>query len=250
MYLMYVDESGDPGNNTAQSNYFCLSGIVVHESEWRQFIDSLVAFRKTLRLVYGLPIRSEIHSAEFLRKNAFGIAKHQRLAILRNYLDELAKLNSISITNIVVEKAGKPANFDIFEAAWRTLFQRFENTLTHGNYPGGYKRSYGCVFTDATSGKKLSNMMRKMAVYNPIPNRGGGGYRNMPILRIIEDPSERDSRASLPIQSCDVAAYFLQQKLRPNSYIMKKSARVYFDRLTPVLNTHASISDPQGIVRI
>lgn len=125
MYLMYVDESGDPGNNTIQSEFFCLSGMVVHESEWRQMIDAHIAFRRTMKSVYGLPVRAEIHSAELIRKDSFGIAKHQRLAILRNYLDELAKMNTISFTNVIVSKRGKPADFDIFGSAWTTLFQRF-----------------------------------------------------------------------------------------------------------------------------
>ena len=213
-------------------------------------INAHISFRRTLNTVYGLPLRVEIHSAELIRKDTFGIAKHQRLAILRNYLDELAKLNTISFTNIVVDKRGKANDFDIFGAAWRTLFQRFENTLVHGNYPGGYSRSFGTVFTDATSGKRLAQLMRKMSVHNPIPNRWNGGYRNIPISRIIEDPSERDSKASLPIQSCDVVAYFLQQKLRPNGYVKRKHASGYFDRLHPVLNLNASTNDPQGIVRI
>ncbi len=250
MYLMYVDESGDPGNNTAQTRYFCLSSIVVHESAWRQFIDSNIQFRRTMRDVYGLPLRVEIHSVDLIRKQQFHIEKFKRLAILRNYLDEMAKLNSISVINIVVDKQGKSLDFDIFGAAWRTLFQRFENTLAHGNFPGGYRRSFGTVYTDATSGKRLSKIMRKMASYNPIPNRLGTGYRNIPILRIIEDPSERKSEASLPIQACDVIAYFLHQKLKPNSYIRQRRAQNYFDRLDPVLNKHASISDPQGVVRI
>ncbi|WP_417249344.1 DUF3800 domain-containing protein [Celeribacter sp.] len=248
MYLMYVDESGDAGNNTAQTRYFCLSGIVVHESEWRGFVDRIIQFRKTLRGAYGFPMRAEVHSVEMLRKNPFGIEKHIRLAILRNYLDELAKLNSISITNVVVDKMGKPSSYDVFSSAWRTLFQRFENTLVHGNFPGGYRRSFGTVYTDATAGKKLTGIMRKMSVHNPIPNRWGGGFTNHPIHKIIEDPAEKDSASSLPIQSCDVVAYFLQQKLAPNSYIRRKRAVNYFDRLDGVLNKKASREHPQGIV--
>ncbi|MGR3291085.1 MAG: DUF3800 domain-containing protein [Paracoccaceae bacterium] len=247
---MYADESGDPGNNTTQTRYFCLSGIVVHESDWRQFIETNIQFRRTMRDVYGLPLRVEIHAIELIRKQQFNIEKFKRLAILRNYLDELAKLNSISVTNIVVDKQGKSPDFDIFGAAWRTLFQRFENTLTHGNFPGGYRRSFGTVYTDATSGKRLSQIMREMASYNPIPNRLDAGYRNIPILRIIEDPSERNSAVSLPIHACDVIAYFLHQKHKPNSFIRRRRAQNYFDRLDPVLNKHASISDPQGVVRI
>ena len=250
LYLMYVDESGDPGNNTAQSNYFCLSGIVVHEKHWSSFTQSILNFRRTLNTVYGFPVRAEVHSVELIRKNQFQIEKHLRLAMLRNYLDELAKLNYISITNVVVDKSNKPATYDIFSAAWGTLFQRFENTLKYGNFPEADTSSFGMVFTDATSGKKLSGIMRRMSVYNPIPNRWGGGMRNNPIVRIIEDPSERDSASSLHIQSCDVVAYFLHQKLRPNSYLKKKGGHLYFDRLQAVLNRNASQRDPMGIVML
>lgn len=250
MYLMYVDESGDPGNNTAQSQFFCLSGIAVHESEWHHFIEASKKFRRTMYTVYGLPVRAEIHAVKLLRHSDFSIEKHSRLAILRNYLDELAKMNFISITNVIVYKSGKPETYDIFAAAWRTLFQRFENTLVSGNFPGSYHRSFGTVFTDATNGEKLTKIMRKMSVYNPIPSRGSSGYRDIPIHRVIEDPSSRDSAHSLPIQACDVVAYFLHQKFRPNAYIKKSKAQFYFDRLNPVLNVKASTKDGLGIVRL
>ena len=252
MYLMYVDESGDPGNNTVQTRFFCLSSIVVHESQWRTFIEVNKSFRRSMLDVYGLPVRSEIHAVKFVRHSQFDIAKHNRLAILRNYLDELAKLNSISVTNVVIDKMGKPDGFDVFSSAWRTLFQRFENTIAHGNFPEGYKRSFGTVYTDATNGTQLTKIMRKMSVYNPIPNKWGAGYRDMPIRKVIEDPSSRDSQHSLPIQACDVVAYFLQQKLNPNAYVKRKSAVNYFDRLDPILNKNASLSDPwnKGVVRL
>lgn len=250
MYLMYVDESGDPGNNTKQSEFFCLSGLVVHESEWRGFIDTIRNFRRTLQTVYGFPVRTEIHAVKLIRHSAFGTPKHSRLAILRNFLDELAKLNSISITNVVVDKRGKSSDFEIFGSAWRTLFQRFENTLTHGNFPGGYRRSYGIAFTDATNGTALNRIMRKMSSYNPIPNMAQSGYRNMPITRVIEDPSERNSAHSLPIQACDVAAYFLLQRFQANSYVKKQRATKYFDRLESVLNKNAATHCSLGIVLI
>lgn len=245
---MYVDESGDPGNNTAQSDFFCLTGMVVHESEWRNLIDVSMRFRRTLKDVYGLPVRAEIHAVKLLRHSEFEIEKYKRLAILRNFLDELAKMNFISLTNVVVDKKGKPPDYDVFSSAWRTLFQRFENTLTHGNFPGGYRRAFGTVFTDATNGEKLTSIMRKMSVHNPIPNRRGGGYRNMPILRVIEDPSPRNSAHSLPIQACDVAAYFLHQSLKPNAYVKKSGAQNYFHRLDAILNKNASLTNPMGIV--
>lgn len=250
MYLMYVDESGDPGNNTAQSEYFCLTGLIVHESEWHTLIDRLMRFRRSLMAIYGLPVRAEVHAVKFVRHSQFGIEKYRRLAILRNYIDELAKMNFISLTNVVVDKKGKPPTYDVFASAWRTLFQRFENTMTYGNFPGGDKQSFGTVFTDATNGEKLVQIMRKMSTYNPVPYRRGEGYRNIPIRRVIEDPSSRNSEHSLPIQSCDVVAYFLQQSLKPNSYIKKSGAQNYFSRLGPTLNQHASKSHSLGVVML
>src|SRR5258708_2369255 len=104
MYVMYVDESGDTGLIRSPTTHFVLSGLAVHESRWREFITILVGLRRTLRGVYGLPIRTEIHSTEFIgsRVMAVGrraIQRHDRLAILRNSLDELAKINFICITN-------------------------------------------------------------------------------------------------------------------------------------------------------
>lgn len=249
---MYVDESGDTGLENSPSDYFVLSGIVVHEEHWRAFINHLVDFKKTVRNIYGLPLRDEIHASEFIQSKVVGLNRHERLALLRNTLDELTKFPNISITNIIVEKAGKPQNFDVFGVAWRTLFQRFENTLIHGNFPGKHKNDNGLIFTDATSGKKLSNIMRKMSVHNPIPNNQqyGNGYQNHPIKRIIEDPYGLESNRSLPIQMADVCADFLHQRYKPNGYIKKKRAQYYFDRLKPVLNLKASRLDTLGIVKI
>ena len=88
MYLMYVDESGDSGIANSPTNYFSLSGLVIHERDWRTFVNQIVAFRQTMKAVHGLPVRTEIHAAEYIRRPPVpGMPKHVRLAILRNLLD-------------------------------------------------------------------------------------------------------------------------------------------------------------------
>jgi hypothetical protein len=250
MYMMYVDESGDTGTANSPTDFFALTGIVVHERQWRSFMSTLIAFKKTMRAVHGLPIRAEIHASEFIKSKVFGLQRHTRLAILRNALDELAKIQDISITGVVVDKRNKPPGFDVFDFAWKTLFQRFENTLMFGNFPGGFRSDYGVVFTDDTAGLKLLRMVRRMAVYNPVPSSFGGPPRNLPILRLIEDPHGKDSAESLAIQMADVCAYFLHQRYKPNSYIRRQKAAFYYDRLLPVLNVNASRSSPLGIVEL
>jgi Protein of unknown function (DUF3800) len=249
---MYVDESGDPGITGSPTRYFVLSGLVVHESSWRKFVDHIVSFRKTMKSVYNLPIRREIHAAEYINSPVLTLKKHERLAILRNFADEISAFPEISVTNIVIDKSTKPSGYDVFDSAWMTLFQRFENTIQYGNFPGNHKADHGIIFTDNTNGKKLTRIVRKMSVYNPIPNMRqiGPGYRNIPLLRIIEDPHGKDSADSLLVQAADLCAYLLYQHMAPNSYIKKKGAQKYFSRLQNVLNMRASRSNSFGIVML
>jgi hypothetical protein len=151
------------------------------------------------------------------------------------------------------KRLAKPPDYDVFGTAWQLLFQRFENTLLYGNFPGAHRDDYGIVITDNTDGMKLQKLVRRMAVYNPVPHAVaiygmGSGSRNLPIRRIIDDPNTRDSQYSYLIQACDVVAYFLMQRFAPNHYIRRMHAQHYFDRLAPVLNRRASRTHALGIV--
>ena len=229
--------------------------MVLHERRWREFLDHLIALRKALRSTFGLPVQTEIHATEFIngRVRAVGgslIPRPDKLAILHAVIQHLVKTDFISITNVIVDKTTKSVPYDVFDTAWHYLFQRFENTLVKKNFPGRFGDDYGMVITDATSGKKLLRKVRKMAVYNPIPNRSpyAPGYRNIPIKRIIEDPFGKDSEDSLPVQMVDVVAYFLHQRFKPNAFVIRSGAQHYFDQLKPVLNLVARSSHPLGIV--
>lgn len=252
MYLMYVDESGDTGLVNSPSQFFALSGVVVHELKWRDLINDLLSFRRTLKNKYGIGLREEIHAAEFLRRShSTSLQKNIRLQILRDNCRFLAALNYISVTNIVVDKRLKPDGYDVFDKAWEALFQRFETTLYHRNFPGpANPQDLGIVFCDDTSGRKLNQLVRRMAVYNPVPNMGSVGYRQLPIKHIIEDPNMRDSRESLPVQAADLCAYMLYQHTQPSSWVKKKTGHGYFNLLSPILNIKASPRNSHGIVRL
>ena len=108
MYLMYVDESGDPGLNNSPSRYFVLSGLVMHELRWRDFIDQIMVFRRRMKATYGLGVRNEIHAAEFVRSSgSVNLPRNMRYLILRHFADELSRMNWLSVTNVVVDKQGK-----------------------------------------------------------------------------------------------------------------------------------------------
>ena len=157
MYLMYVDESGDIGLSGSPTRYFVLTGLVLHELRWRQTLDELIGFRRELKADFGLKLREEIHASPMLSKpgDLVRIPKHQRLEVLRRYADKLASMPDLSSIGVVIDKANKPTQYDVFDAAWKALIQRFENTLAHRNFPGPRNPDdMGMLFPDRSDEKK------------------------------------------------------------------------------------------------
>lgn len=253
MYLFYVDESGDIGLRASPSRYFVLSGFVVHELRWQSVLDSIIDFRRDIRNRYGLKLREEIHAAHFLQRPGLlqHIRKDIRLRILREVIDFESAIPDVSIINVVVDKAGKAINYDVFDQAWTCLIQRFHNTISHRNFPGPQNpQDYGLLVADRTDETKLRKLTRRMRRFNPVPSKIGTQARQILLTTLVEDPVHRDSLHSYFVQLADVNAYFLYQKLNPCGYVRRKGARNYFDRLNPVLCKVASGTDPQGVVRL
>ncbi len=253
MYLLYVDESGDIGQDGSPTDFFVLSGLVLHELVWHRTLDAIIEFRRDLRAKYGLKLREEIHAGHFIRKpgDLARVAKSLRLRILRDVVDFEATLPDISILNIVVDKRGKSADYDVFDWAWKCLVQRFHDTISYQNFPGPKNsQDYGLLIVDRTDEQKLRALTRRMRKFNPISNKGGGGFRHVPLTTLVEDAVHRDSNHAYFLQLADVNAFVLYQKLAPAAYVARKGGRNYLDRLDPVLCKRASSKDPQGIVRL
>lgn len=256
MYLMFVDESGDCGLVNSPTRYFILSGLVMHELRWKPCLDRLIEFRRRMRIQYGLKLREEIHAVNLISRRPgelARIAKHNRLAIVRNFMSEISQMPDINIINVVVDKQNKNANYDVFNRAWTALIQRFENTTRHRNFPGPANADErGMIFPDRTDDKKLTQLLRRMRRYNPIPNMHGivPGYRQLAVEMVIGDPLFVQSNESYFIQAVDVAAYCLHQQLQPNAYMREKGGKNFFSLLDPVLCRVASVADGQGIVRL
>lgn len=257
MYLMYVDESGDCGMQGSPTRYFVLTGLVLHELRWLESLEKLIEFRRRMRDAFGLKLREELHSPALISKpgDLQRIKKSDRLTIIRAFADQLASITDVRLINVIVDKQQKVVDFDVFDAAWTRLIQRFENTIRYKNFPGPkYADERGMLFPDRTDEKKLTIMLRRMRRFNYVPNQGGAfgafgsGSRNLLIGRLVEDPNFRDSGSSLFIQAADLAAFLLYQRIAPNAFMRKKGGQAYFRRLAPILCRAASRHDPDGIV--
>lgn len=253
---MYVDESGDPGLTNSPVNYFLLSGLVIHELRWKDFLDNLIDFRRYIRKIKSLKLREEIHSSHFITrpgKELSRLKRNDRIDILKKTLQWCSGQSDCSIINVVVDKSKNPTA-DIFEIAWSTLIQRFENTILNRNFPGpANPDERGIIISDNTDGLKLKRILRKMRRINYVPNTSAyytSGSRNLALNYIIEDPFFKDSGDSLIHQVVDVIAYSVRQLYEPNKYMKKKSGHKYFYLLDPILCKVASSKHKYGIVEI
>ncbi len=222
------------------------------ELRWTELLDDFILFRRSVKQVTGFKLREEIHTQVMcngrLDKNS-NIQRNQRFMILRNTLDWIALQDSIGVMTVVVCKKNFTDAKEVFEYGWRSLIQRYENTITSHNFPGPQRLDdRGIIIADNTNGEILRNLHRKMRRYNPVPSKYSVTSRNLPIKLIVEDPVLRDSKHSYFIQMVDIISYFTAQYIRPNKIVKKQGAKTYFERLNPVLIKKAAPSDPFGRV--
>lgn len=253
MYLMYVDESGDPGASlTSPTRYFILTGIIVHELSWKTFLDDFIAFRRALKQSKGLRLREEIHATALISRPGvlLRISRNDRLDIMRQCINWLAARNDVSVISVCVDKH-KHLGKDVFTLAWTALIQRYENTLTWKNFNGPQNQvDKGFVLPDNTDGKKLTALVRKLRYFNMVPSQFGTAARNLRMVHVVDDPFLKDSATSYFHQLCDVVAYCARQKYEPNAYMRKKGGVNFYNKLLPVITLKASPRHPLGIVEI
>lgn len=257
LFLMYVDESGDIGMGTGASDFFILSALVIHEMAWFDTMLAISNMRAQLYGRYGFESKDEIHAEKLLGRSkgeAPSMSRLSRILMLRDVIRfEATLVDSVRLINVVVDKRNKGFGYDVFTVAWNTLINRFENTIRYGNFPTPRPETAtqekGFIIVDETDQKKLLALVRQMRWDNSVPSRIYPGTVTTSNLRcVIEDPMHKQSDLSLPIQLCDVNAYFLKQAISPNGTVKKHKAQNYFYYLEPILLKQASNSNQYGIV--
>ncbi len=241
MFLMYVDESGDPGKVNSPTDYFILTGLILHESNWNKIMADLTDFRRMLKNTKGLRTDEEIHTINFINRpgELKRIKRNDRLDILKKCLDWLAKRPDISILTVAVNKT-KVEN-DVFCLAWESLMLGFEAVLDAGKL--SFQKSddeSGIILPDNTDGLKLNEIVRQL--------RRNKAERSLKF--VIEEPLMKDSRYSFIHQMVDVVAYFAHQKFEQNRFVKKFSGQNYYARLKPVIVFPWQNVDEVGILEI
>lgn len=202
--IVYCDETGDDGLNTASSETFILTSIYMPSNSWQENYNIVKSFRSSLKEEYGLHTGQEMHTKHFLSdKNpyrAYHWTNEQRINILKKYTLMIASLN-ISAINVIIDKSLITINdYPVLQNALTYNIQRIEND------------SQGCwnflLITDKGRIAPMRKTARAIRAYNPIQSQFGG-YINKPIKNMIEDVLEKDSKESHFIQICDFISYFV-----------------------------------------
>jgi hypothetical protein len=252
MYLLYVDESGDPGPKGV-GEHLILSGLIVHESRWSECFRIVKDLRQSLRSEFEIRRNQELHANRNIAGRGALWGRRwpvaDRIRLFQLVLEAVAQMPGVSVINVCVRKVdpvfdGKRGR-DVLEKAWALLLQRFHNYIDSRR--GRSVSEYGMVIHDSGHTVEIRKLMRKLRVYNPVPGKFGGPSRNIPLTTLIEDPVPRDSFHAQFIQICDFIAFSL---FRREEIVTKyPGLEQVFEILNPVILREAARSDPWGIVR-
>ncbi len=202
--IVYCDETGDDGLNTASSDAFILTSIYMPGSSWQDNYNTVKTFRSSLKEEYGFHTGEEMHTKHFLTdKNPYRTyhwTNAQRTEILKKYTLMIASLN-ISAINVIIDKSFIAiSDYPILQNALTYSIQRIEND-SQGSWNF-------LLITDKGRISPMRKTARAIRAYNPIQSQFGG-YINKPIQNMIEDVLEKDSKESHFIQICDFISYFV-----------------------------------------
>jgi hypothetical protein len=206
VYILYVDESGDGGQNTGSSHHLVLAGVAIHEGQWKTFSKSLDAIQESYLPHAGAPV--EFHASEIRgRRGVFrGFPKQQRDALMTDLYTVISRStgNRLVLFATVVDKAPFMLKYggkvDPYEGAFEGLCTMFNMFLQHLQKKQGKVQRGIVVFDEArpSLSRQIKMLLAKFQA-------GGARWTNMGNL--IETVFFFDSRTSRIMQLADFTAY-------------------------------------------
>lgn len=258
MKICYYDESGDDGFPSYSSPLFVLSAIYFDHLNWRELHNSIVRMRRSLKEKYGLPIKMEFHTKQFLLdKNPYrdlDIGKYQRIEIVSELCEFIGNLD-VRIINILINKTKiKKIDYDVLSTSLTYSVQRIENDIDPKKNPD----IKFLIITDEGRVGKMRSTTRAIQRINYIPSQFGTGSIRQEIQSLIEDPLPKDSKESFFIQMADLVAYVVYlygiRKLEisdfPNrlqSSLDDTKLKKWLELLAPSFNLEAAPKNKFGV---
>lgn len=242
MHFIYLDETGDELS-------IGFAALAVPVSAFRDTLNRMKTFRKDLRQSVGIYTTRELHAAKFtsgrgrLGLPGRGISQRRRCQIFDQKLQFIASLPDVRLLSAfrsVPPSSGKAQ-----------LLERLLNRI-HVYVEG--LGSEAILLFDEGDARNVTKLTRKLSVFNPIKSQygrwpDGNEYKNIPLIKFLEDPVFRISRSSYFIQAVDFCAYALFQKEKPTPSRAAFGLDQSFVRHLAGICVSAASPDPHGIVR-
>lgn len=206
MYMMFVDESGDPGypkdgdwSKWGGSTHFARVGVVLHGLKWRTWNEKLVSFKRNR----GLTWDSEIKASDLRQgRGAFaGWAKDRRDFFLKDLVDRISGAEELTLLGVVIEKkkvdlTRKPRLIKPEVRSLELLLEMYNSFLDEQRFKAGV------VVLDPTKEQNDDNLR----YFQSFLQAHSG---NLQPLRIVESTFFAKSHTSNLIQVSDVCTNLL-----------------------------------------
>ncbi len=244
--IAYIDESYD-------DKVFGMSALIIPDHSWRAAFTRLQAYRRFLKLKYGVFTSKEFHATEFVagrgRIAPNAIPKGLRAFIFREYLEIHTALPGAAIISGCWPREGASLT-DVHVRAFSRIQERLQRRCVAQN-------NQILMVVDEGRAVELQRIARRTKVWNPVGSmfgawEDGSAFKNIPNDRLIEDPVFKSSQRSYFLQSADFIAYaLLKSEVPATPHVGKYRLNEAYEVLEPICVKAASRKDPRnlGIVR-
>lgn len=261
--IYYVDESTD-------RDVFVMSALSVpflRQVEgtwtllWEDQFAALKQWRRHLSQTHGIPVRKELKGTKFAagrgryRHGKEQFSRRAAAAVYRDALAHLDFLQDASIISVAGTRNSSLYGHGRLEATLLAMLQRMRTALARSQPP-----RQGMIFFDEGHGE-YTKVYRKARVYLPTGSSLGGwstgkATKNLPLSNFTKDGNIKKSHDSWFIQVADMISYALFLKVKTErgeatQWQNDLGLGDLYDHIPKrILNTRASTSDPDGIVRL
>lgn len=243
MYYMYVDESGNPKikPGSTDERYYVLSGVVVHEKDWRCVERGVTDVKKKMFPKLD-PQSWELHASEIWQKNnhakyvGFNIDFEEKTEIFSRVLEFISG-SGITLICVVIDKhklADKRQTSEVLGYSWKFLVERFERFLRQ-RPPD---TNHGMLFSDSNQ-KATESRVRHIII--DLMKRGD---RFPSIDHLIEHPIFVKSSTRNMIQIADMVSYVVHRHCKNHPPFND-----WFSMIESNLYRHKGVADGFGIKR-
>lgn len=207
MYLCYIDESGNTGNNLKDTNqpYLVLTALMVPPQNIKQIETDL----RTLSYSYfGAESRNtdfEFHGDDIYNARGRYFKKlplEQRIKILDDLVDVALKHNEIKIGYVSIKKSGYFAKLHIQQTAFSLLVEKIEERLK------GHLDSY-CLLVADEQDELEQKLIDDLDYFKQHGTHFG--YNHVLVDRIIDSVHFVQSNNNYLMQLTDVICYLIRR---------------------------------------